>query len=107
MALWRRGLDSGIVSTWEHRGREIESHQFQNSILFIHPFWPDLPLKIPWGSIRVDILKHFGVFRKRHPSGTDVRIKNFCDFSQFSAKNLAFFSKTDVMITFSAKLRFI
>jgi hypothetical protein len=30
--------------------------------------------------------------------GTDVMITIFCDFLQFSAKNLAFFSKTNVMI---------
>jgi hypothetical protein len=30
--------------------------------------------------------------------GVDVRITIFCDFRQFSAKKLAFFSKTNVMI---------
>jgi hypothetical protein len=30
--------------------------------------------------------------------GIDVMITNFCDFRQFSAKKLAFFSKIDVMI---------
>jgi hypothetical protein len=35
--------------------------------------------------------------------GTDVMITNLCDFCQFSAKKLAFFSKTNVMITFFAK----
>jgi hypothetical protein len=32
--------------------------------------------------------------------GTDVMITIFCDFYQFSAKKLAFFSKTNVMIKF-------
>jgi hypothetical protein len=31
-------------------------------------------------------------------TGTDVMITIFCDFWQFSAKKLAFFSKTNVMI---------
>jgi hypothetical protein len=31
----------------------------------------------------------------------------FCDFCQFSVKNLAFFSKINAMITFSAKLPFV
>jgi hypothetical protein len=31
-------------------------------------------------------------------SGADVMITIFCDFRQFSAKKLAFFSKTNVMI---------
>jgi hypothetical protein len=30
--------------------------------------------------------------------GVDVMITIFCDFRQFSAKKLAFFSKTNVMI---------
>jgi hypothetical protein len=34
-----------------------------------------------------------------HP-GVDVMITIFCDFCQFSAKKLAFFSKTNVMIQF-------
>jgi hypothetical protein len=33
-------------------------------------------------------------------SGVDVMITIFGDFSQFSAKKLAFFLNTDVMITF-------
>jgi hypothetical protein len=37
-------------------------------------------------------------------SGVDVMIKIFCDFSQFSAKKLAFFSKTNVMINFFQNL---
>jgi hypothetical protein len=32
--------------------------------------------------------------------GTDVMITIFCDFCQFLAKKLAFFSKTNVMIKF-------
>jgi hypothetical protein len=31
--------------------------------------------------------------------GVDVMITIFCDFRKFSAKKLAFFSKTNVMIT--------
>jgi hypothetical protein len=33
-----------------------------------------------------------------NPSGVDVMITIFCDFSQFSAKKLAFFLKTIVVI---------
>jgi hypothetical protein len=36
-------------------------------------------------------------------SGTDVMITIFCDFCQFSAKKMAFVSKTNVMITIFAK----
>jgi hypothetical protein len=36
-------------------------------------------------------------------SGVDVMITIVCDFCQFSAKKLAFFSKTNVMITIFAK----
>jgi hypothetical protein len=39
--------------------------------------------------------------------GADVMITIFGDFRQFSAKNLAFFLNTNVMITFSAKLPFV
>jgi hypothetical protein len=35
--------------------------------------------------------------------GADVMITIFCDFCQFSANKLAFFSKTNVMKTISAK----
>jgi hypothetical protein len=41
-----------------------------------------------------------------HP-GVDVTITIIGDFCQFPAKKMAFFSKTNVMITFSAKLPFI
>jgi hypothetical protein len=37
-------------------------------------------------------------------SGVDVMITIFCDFRQFSAKKLAFFSKINVMIKFLQKL---
>jgi hypothetical protein len=40
-------------------------------------------------------------------SGVDVMITIFCDFQQFSAKNLAFFSKTNVMVKFLHKLALI
>jgi hypothetical protein len=36
--------------------------------------------------------------RKFAQSGVDVMITIFCDFRQFSAKKLAFFSKTNVVI---------
>jgi hypothetical protein len=36
-------------------------------------------------------------------SGVDVMIIIFCDFRQFSAKKLAFFSKTNVIIKIFAK----
>jgi hypothetical protein len=36
--------------------------------------------------------------------GADVMITIFCDFSQFSAKKLAFFTKTNVMINFFQNL---
>jgi hypothetical protein len=35
--------------------------------------------------------------------GVDVMITIFCDFCQLSAKNLAFFSKNNVLITIFAK----
>jgi hypothetical protein len=44
---------------------------------------------------------HIG--RKFAQSGVDVMITIFCDFRQFSAKKLAFFSKNNVMITIFAK----
>jgi hypothetical protein len=37
-------------------------------------------------------------------SGVDVTIAIFCDFCPFSAKKLAFFSKTNVMIIFLQQL---
>jgi hypothetical protein len=36
--------------------------------------------------------------------GVDVMITIFCDFRQFSAKKLAFFSKTNVKINFLQKI---
>jgi hypothetical protein len=36
--------------------------------------------------------------------GVDVMITIFCDFCQFSAKKMAFFSKTNVMINFFQNL---
>jgi hypothetical protein len=39
--------------------------------------------------------------------GVDVMITIFCDFRQFSAKKLAFFSKTNVMINFFSKFGFV
>jgi hypothetical protein len=39
--------------------------------------------------------------------GVDVMITIFCDFYPFSAKKLAFFSKTNVMITIFAKTSFV
>jgi hypothetical protein len=35
---------------------------------------------------------------QNHRTGVDVMITIFCDFCQFSAKKLVFFSKTNVMI---------
>jgi hypothetical protein len=40
-------------------------------------------------------------------SGVDVMITIFCDFSQLSAKKLAFFLNTIVMITFLSKFAFV
>jgi hypothetical protein len=40
----------------------------------------------------------------RFEPGVDVMITIFCDFSQFSAKKLAFFSETNVMINFFQNL---
>jgi hypothetical protein len=37
---------------------------------------------------------------KQNQPGVDVMITFFCDFCQFSAKKIAFFSKTNVMIHF-------
>jgi hypothetical protein len=39
-------------------------------------------------------------FVQTQEAGVGVMITIFCDFCQFSAKNLAFFSKTNVMIQF-------
>jgi hypothetical protein len=39
--------------------------------------------------------------------GVDVMITIFCDFYQFSAKQVAFFSKTNVIITIFAKTSFV
>jgi hypothetical protein len=49
------------------------------------------------------IFGHF--FAQEFPqSGVDVMITIFCNFCQFSAKKLAFFSKTNAIIKFSPKL---
>jgi hypothetical protein len=40
-------------------------------------------------------------------SGVDVMITNFCGFSQFSAKKLAFFLNSNVMIKSFSKVRFV
>jgi hypothetical protein len=40
---------------------------------------------------------------KRSRPGVDVMITIFCDFSQFSAKKLAFFLKTNVIIKYFSK----
>jgi hypothetical protein len=47
-----------------------------------------------------------GVFPQFLPlaPGVDVIITVFCDFSQFSAKDLAFFLNTNVMINFLQNL---
>jgi hypothetical protein len=37
-------------------------------------------------------------------TGVDVMITIFCDFSQFSAEKMAFFSKTNVMMKFLQKI---
>jgi hypothetical protein len=42
----------------------------------------------------------------RQQPGVDVMITIFCDFCQISSKKLAFFSKTNVMITIFAKSSF-
>jgi hypothetical protein len=46
----------------------------------------------------------FAAKKVQPSSGVDVMITIFCDFCQFSAKKLAFFSKTNVMIKFLQKL---
>jgi hypothetical protein len=43
------------------------------------------------------------IFSSTH-LGVDVMITNFCDFCQFSAKKMPFFSKTNVMLNFFQKL---
>jgi hypothetical protein len=43
-------------------------------------------------------------FFKFTKAGVDVMITIFCDFCQFSAKKLAFFSKANVMIKFLPKI---
>jgi hypothetical protein len=45
--------------------------------------------------------------RKLAESAVDVMLTIFCDFCQFSAKKLAFFSKTNVMINFFSKFGFV
>jgi hypothetical protein len=64
-----------------------------------HPSHAELGLK-DWATIRLNeellvclVLCLFA----RHP-GVDVMITFFCDFTQLSAKKIAFFSKTNVMI---------
>jgi hypothetical protein len=42
-------------------------------------------------------------FTKKARPGVDVMITIFCDFRQFLAKKLPFFSKTNVMIKIFAK----
>jgi hypothetical protein len=42
--------------------------------------------------------KFAGFRQKINSAGVDVMITIFCDFWQFSANKLAFFSKTNVMI---------
>jgi hypothetical protein len=44
---------------------------------------------------------HFAIF---FALGVDVMITIFCDFSQFSAKKLAFFLNTNIMIKFFQNL---
>jgi hypothetical protein len=62
-----------------------------------------LPLMQPNYSLEPSESHHRGMGgpqkkKKRHVPGVDVMITIFCDFRQFSAKKLAFFSKTNVMI---------
>jgi hypothetical protein len=45
--------------------------------------------------------------KKRAGPGVDVMITIFGDFSQFSAKKLAFFLNTSAMITFLSKFAFV
>jgi hypothetical protein len=45
-----------------------------------------------------DILKYVFLITGAPLTGVDVMITIFCDFRQFLAKKLAFFSKTNVMI---------
>jgi hypothetical protein len=45
--------------------------------------------------------------RKFAQSGVDVMIPIFCDFSQFSAKNMAFLLNTNVMINFFSEFSFV
>jgi hypothetical protein len=40
-------------------------------------------------------------------SGVDVMITIFCDFPQFSAKKMAFFLNSNVMINFCSKFSFV
>jgi hypothetical protein len=50
--------------------------------------------------VRVQRWKKKVSCRKRCRAGVDVMITIFCDFPQFSAKKLAFFFNTNVMINF-------
>jgi hypothetical protein len=47
---------------------------------------------------KYDRSKQLPYGREFAQTGVDVMITIFCDFCQFSAKKLAFFSKTNVMI---------
>jgi hypothetical protein len=51
-----------------------------------------------FGNLKTEVAKTYVEIIKI--AGTDVMITIFCDFCQFSAKKLAFFSKTNVMIKF-------
>jgi hypothetical protein len=48
-----------------------------------------------------------GVLLSKKPKpepGVDVMVTIFCDFSQFSAEKMAFFSKTNVIMKFLQKI---
>jgi hypothetical protein len=74
---------------------------------------PELPLRrrppdrVPW-RLEKKMKQLFGgnFFTKNYYpiKGVDIMITMYCDFCQFSAKNLAFFSKTKVVIKFLQKL---
>jgi hypothetical protein len=58
----------------------------------------DLP-RSEWSFMKCNFLCFCG---RAYP-GVDVMITIFCDFCQFSAEKMGFFSKTNVMMTIFAK----
>jgi GH43 family beta-xylosidase len=64
--------------------------------VFSNKSWPKWAYTDIWAPEIHQVNGHHHVyFSARKRSGVDVMFANFCDFCQFSAKKLAFFSNTD------------